>query len=74
MIWKVFRPLVGFKKRIELIETEANEMQILIGQLMETNKVQNKALLAIINHMIDGNSVERLKETRDHMQSEMIET
>ena len=37
-----------------------------------TDRYTTKALNAIVNHMIDGNGVDKLREVRDEYQNEII--
>lgn len=41
--------------------------------LEESNRLQNKCLLQIMNHQLDGNHVQQLAEARDDMQNFLIE-
>ena len=41
-------------------------------QRRATDRYTTKALNAIVNHMIDGNGIDKLKEVRDEYQNEII--
>lgn len=56
---------------------EEHEQRIVILEKAEadrkaTDRYTTKALNAIVNHMIDGNGVDKLREVRDEYQSEII--
>lgn len=38
-----------------------------------TDRYTTKALNAIVNHMIDGNGIDKLREVRDEYQNEIID-
>lgn len=39
-----------------------------IGRIERMNRLQCGSMIALLNHMIDGNGVERMKSTRDEIQ------
>ena len=61
-----FAKIDDHERRITSIETNLAEQK-------ETDKLILKSLNAITNHMIDGNSVDKLKEARDELQRGIIE-
>jgi len=73
IIFKVVRPAFKLNSRVEELERLAKKDYLAIEDLVEQSKSQSRALLAMMNHMIDGNSVDRLRETRDRMQMELID-
>ncbi len=66
-IYKVIRPFFLLNKRVEVLEEKADKDYRLLQKMSEGNRTQNRLLLSIINHMIDGNNIERMKETRDEL-------
>lgn len=75
VLHKIIKPFSNVKVTVEhnveeigkLKQHEKNDYETLQG-LQEMNKAQCVALLNIINHMIDGNGVQQMKETRDGIQ------
>ena len=62
-----FAQVADHERRITSIETS-------ISTQKATDKIILKSLNAITNHMIDGNSVDKLKEARDELQQGIIES
>lgn len=60
-----FKKIDDHETRIAALE-KANEEQ------KTTDRYITKALNAIVNHMIDGNGIDKLKEVRDEFQNEII--
>lgn len=59
------------KPSVDLQQTVADHEKRLAkveAKIHDSNKVQNRALLQIMNHMIDGNHVDKLIEARDDLQ------
>lgn len=65
-ILKPFRKIDDHETRIKALEETADERK-------KTDQFMMKSMNAIINHMIDNNSVDKLKEVRDEYQSQIIE-
>ena len=59
------RKIDDHEQRIGVLE-EAEQ------QRRATDRYTTKALNAIVNHMIDGNGIDKLKEVRDEYQNEII--
>ena len=62
-----FAQVADHERRITSIETNLAEQK-------STDKLILKSLNAITNHMIDGNSVDKLKEARDELQQGIIDS
>lgn len=60
-----FKKLDDHESRISALEKAEQERKI-------TDRYTTKALNAIVNHMIDGNGIDKLKEVRDEYQNEII--
>ena len=58
--------LASDKRRIEELERQQEEMKIM-------NKMQLRALFALLGHEIDGNHTTQLKEMRDEINTYLIE-
>ena len=64
-IMKPFRKLEDHETRIKALEDTADERH-------KTDLFMMKSMNAIINHMIDNNNVDTLKEVRDEYQNQII--
>ncbi len=62
---KPIKKLDNHERRISALEETAEESK-------KTDRYVTKALNAIVNHMIDGNGIDKLKEVRDDFQNEII--
>lgn len=67
VIYNVIKPSIDMKKRVDTLEQHDKQDLDRIQNLEELNKAQCKMLLAMIDHMIDGNHVDKMKETREHI-------
>lgn len=67
VIYKVIRPSLDVRKRVDELEKHDKQDYSRIQALEKVNQAQCKLLMAMIDHMIDGNHVEKMKETRDHI-------
>ena len=72
VIWKVIRPALHLVGRVDKMERKLQSDYNAIQTITTLNHSQNLALIAMINHMIDGNSIEALKRTRDQMQRDLL--
>lgn len=54
------------ENRIKVLEQNTQERK-------ETDQFMMKAMNAVVNHMIDGNGVDQLKQVRDEYQNKIIE-
>lgn len=59
-------------KTIENHETRITALEKAEQDRKATDRYTTKALNAIVNHMIDGNGIEKLREVRDEYQNEII--
>ena len=64
-LMKPFRKIDDHESRIQVLEKSADERK-------QTDQFMMKSLNAIVNHMIDGNGVDQLKQVRDEYQNEII--
>ena len=60
-----FKKLDDHETRIKVLESQHEERKV-------TDRYTTKALNAIVNHLIDGNGVDKLREVRDEYQNEII--
>ena len=52
---------------------KVEEINTALGKQEQTNQAVLKALVAIVNHEIDGNGIEGLKKARDELSNSIIE-
>ena len=60
------------EKRLDDIDKRLESGSNHFSQIDEGNRYTQEALLALLEHAIDGNHTERLKEAKDHLQSYLI--
>ena len=60
-----FKKIDDHENRITALEKSEEERKA-------TDRYTTKALNAIVNHMIDGNGIDKLREVRDQYQEEII--
>ena len=73
VIWRVIKPALQLKDRVNDIERKLGNDFAMLNELAQLNHTQSLDLIAMINHMIDGNSIESLKKTRDQMQRDLLQ-
>lgn len=59
-------------RHTELLSKDNERIHNLENTMQETTRVQNKALLQLMNHSLDGNHIDKLKEARDQMEDFLI--
>lgn len=59
-------------EKIKEFESFFHSDKTRIDQLEEGNRIQQKALLALLSHGIDGNNIEPLKEAKAEMEKYLI--
>ena len=59
-------------KRLDDHETRIKVLEKAEEDRKATDRYTAKALNAIVNHMIDGNGIDKLKEVRDEYQDQII--
>ena len=80
----IISPLLKMRQRVDTLEADEaahekdSEMQFAkieknMRRQEETNQIVFKALFALVNHEIDGNGVERLKNVRKELSDNIIE-
>lgn len=79
VLYKIIRPAFENQKqteqnKIDIIKLKENQHHDLeaIKKQQEMDKMMIRSMVAILNHMIDGNHVEQMKETRDAIQDLMM--
>lgn len=67
VIYKVIKPAIQMQDRVDELERHDKADYARIQKLEELSKAQCKMLLVMIDHMIDGNNVDKMKKTRDQI-------
>ena len=67
VIFKIIKPSIEIRTRVDELERHDKLDYQSIHGLQELNRMQCKMLLVMIDHMIDGNHVENMQKTRDHI-------
>lgn len=74
VIYKWISPALRLKERVEELERKSeNDYKVLseVKEALENNKKVNRMQLLtmaqMLNHDIDGNEIEKIKETRDNV-------
>ena len=62
----------GIKVTFEKYEERFSRDLARINGIEDSNKIMLKSLLAIMDHEIDGNHIEKLKAARDDLQNYML--
>lgn len=65
VIYKLVKPGIAMREKVRELDMHDKTDYKRLAHLEDQNREQCKALLAIINHMIDGNHVEQMKKTRE---------
>ena len=80
VIIDVTQPFRDHAKRLEELErqrVEADEVfkdiEAQLGAVQNMNRALCKSVLHMVNHMIDGNSVQKMKEARDELEMYIVE-
>ena len=73
VIWKVLKPVKDAGDKIEKHEERLDKADGRFEELSEMQKMQCKCTLALIDHEITGNSIDKLKTVKSEMQSFLIE-
>lgn len=60
-------------KKIEDHENRITSLEETADERMKTDQYMMSALNALVNHMIDGNGVDQLKQVRDEYQRQIIQ-
>ena len=64
---KWIRPAVKLNNRVCELERKVGNDYKVLHRLDKTNSAQSMAMISLINHMIDGNGIEKMKVTRDKL-------
>ncbi len=80
LIYKWIRPAIQLKETVQELERRSvNDYKVLQGvkEAIEHNEKVNRmqllTMMQMINHDIDGNNIEKLKATREHILAMLAE-
>lgn len=60
-------PYKELKERMKKAETTIKGAESSLNRIEESQKVQGRALMELLNHLITGNDIEALKERHDEL-------
>ena len=66
-------PVTNLKKQVEKHDDLLNNDHKRLTSIEQTNKMICKSLVALLDHEITGNGIEKLKTTKAEMQNYLIE-
>lgn len=64
---KIVKPALGVKERLDKLEATTNQYIAMLKSIESDNRLQNRLLLSMINHQIDGNGIDSMKKIREEM-------
>ena len=71
-LYRWIRPAIKIKLKVMELERKHDADYKLLQELDQTMKMQTRLLLAMINHQIDGNEIEKMKTLRDELQESFL--
>lgn len=66
-IYRWIRPALSVTHDVKLLKEHDQKDYEALQHLNQMNRAQCRAMMCIINHMIDGNGVDKMKETREQI-------
>ena len=66
-------PMNGLEEQVKKHDERLQKDHERLNDLEEANRIQMRALMAMLHHEIDGNSVDGLKRSYDEIQKYLIE-
>lgn len=67
------QPVNSLESRVNEHEEKLKKDHERLNELEEANRIQMRALMAMLHHEIDGNSVDGLKKSYDEIQQYLID-
>ncbi len=67
------QPVNSLESKVNEHEEKLKKDHERLNELEEANRIQMRALMAMLHHEIDGNSVEGLKKSYDEIQQYLID-
>lgn len=72
IIVSALSPYKDLRERMKKSESKAGEIDSALKRIEDSQKVQGKALMELLNHTITGNDVEALKDRYDELVAHYI--
>ena len=72
IIISALSPYKDLRERMKKAESKAGEIDSALKRIEDSQKVQGKALMELLNHTITGNDVEALKDRYDELVAHYI--
>ena len=67
------QPVNSLESKVNAHEEKLKKNHERLNELEEANRIQMRALMAMLHHEIDGNSVDGLKKSYDEIQQYLID-
>lgn len=71
-IVKLIAPAINVNKRVIELERKSDNDYKALQEIEDTNNALCKAMLALLNHSIDGNGIEYMKQIRSELELMLI--
>lgn len=72
-ILKAFQPYNKLKERVKQNSDELKEDNHRLSELEKGNRIIQRSMIALLDHEITGNSIEKLTKARNELQNYLIE-
>lgn len=73
VVYRWLNPAIKLSARVKKLEDYSEKDYERLKAIEDIQKLQNKSLAAMLNHQIDGNGVESMKQIRDELLDSLIE-
>lgn len=73
IVLKAIKPFTNLEKRVRALETKVGANEDDLSQLKKMQSAQIQATVAMLDHMITGNHIDGMKETRDGLIKLLVE-
>jgi len=73
VIRKWLNPAFKIAERVETLEKHDITNSELLEEIVKTNKMLCRCMVILLDHEITGNSIEKIKEIKNEMQTYLIE-
>ena len=67
IIVSALSPYRDLKERMKKVEAKAQGVEQALNRIEDAQKLQGRALMELLNHMITGNDIEALKDRYDEL-------
>ena len=79
-LWGVFKiykelhkPTEEMRNKVHNLESRIEKLESKQEETTDDFKALMQGVFALVNHAIDGNGIDKLKESRDYIQNQLIE-